>query len=124
METTCSRPVSSLRNSQPTHAFFSSRAPTGPVARTTVFAGSLNRKNPARSFSVTAAAGSLTGSLSFSKAKSLSLAVKSSTGQLLASGNGPSVLKVLTTLPASGTYALTVSGSGNATFTLSVGYPG
>ena len=40
------------------------------------------------------------------------------------SGKGPSVLKVLASLPAQGVYTLTVSGSGTGTasFTLTAGY--
>jgi Subtilase family len=90
-------------------------APT-PTTQTLTFSGSLNQRNPARTFDVTVGAGLADAKLSFSKCSSLALGL--STG---ASAAGPSVVVLDTTL-ASGTYTYTVSG-GRCSFTLTVTSP-
>jgi hypothetical protein len=87
-----------------------------------VFTGSLNKKVTSRIHTVTVKAGELASSLKFSKAPSLSLAVRNTGGTTVVSGAGPSVLKLLATLPA-GTYTLAVSGTTNASYTLTVKHP-
>jgi subtilisin family serine protease len=90
-------------------------APT-PTTQTLSFSGSLNQRNPTRSFSVTVGTGLADARLSFSKCSSLALGL--STG---ASAGGPSVVVLDATL-ASGTYTYTVSG-GRCSFTLTVASP-
>lgn len=89
-----------------------------PVSSTQTlsFSGSLNQRNPARSFSVAVGAGLAEAKLSFSKCSSLTLGL--STG---ASKTGPSVVVLDATLTP-GTYTYTVSG-GRCSFTLTVTSP-
>ena len=90
-------------------------APT-PTTQTLTFSGSLNQRNPARSFSVSVGAGLADARLSFSKCNSLALGL--STGS---NASGPSVVVLDATL-AAGQYTYTVSG-GRCSFTLTVASP-
>jgi hypothetical protein len=80
------------------------------------FSGSLNAKNPSRSYSFKMGAGPADARLSFSKCSSLALALSNG-----ARTNGPSVVVLDQTL-AGGTYAYTISG-GRCSFTLTVTAP-
>ncbi len=102
--------------SAPTAVVASAPPNPPPTIRTLTFSGSLNPKNPSRSFSVTVGAGGAHAELSFAKCSSLTLAL--STG---ANVSGPSVV-VLDAILAAGTYTYTVSG-GRCSFTLTVAFP-
>ena len=90
--------------------------PPPPTTQTLTFSGSLNSKNPARSFNVTVGAGLAQAHLSFSKCSSLALGLSNG-----ASTKGPSVVALNASL-ASGAYTYTVSG-GRCSFTLTVTSP-
>jgi hypothetical protein len=96
-----------------------STTPPPPTSVQEVFTGSLNKKVTSKSFTVKVGAGAVSSSLKFNKAPSLSLAVRDASGATQVAGSGPSVLSLLATMPA-GSYTLVVSGSGNASFTLTV----
>jgi thermitase len=87
--------------------------PAPPSTQTSSFSGSLNGKNPSRSFSVRVGAGVAKAQLAFSRCNALSLGLSNG-----ASANGPSVVALNATL-AAGTYTYTVSG-GKCSFTLTV----
>jgi thermitase len=95
------------------------QAPSAPPtsAQTLTFSGSLNPKNPTRSFSVTVAAGVAHAALSFSKCTSLNLDVYGGT-TVMASKSGPSVVLLDASL-AAGTYTYEVGG-GRCAFTLTI----
>jgi hypothetical protein len=96
--------------------------PTPPPAmQTQTFSGSLNAKNPSRSFRVAVGAGTATAQLSFSRCSTLSVALNTSSGLPVASATGPSVVSLLSTV-AAGSYTFTVSG-GRCSFTLTVTAP-
>lgn len=96
-----------------------------PVTASDSFSGSLTSKRPVATFSLAVGSGSATSTLAFSasgRAKTtptLKLRILSSSGTVLASGSGTSVLTVAATLPA-GTYRWEVSGSTSVSFTLTV----
>jgi len=99
--------------------------PPPPNGTSTVsFTGSLNKKQPSRSFLLHLGSGPATASLAFGKSQSLTLTVQRSDGSIAGSASGPSVLALLASLPA-GDYAFVVSGSAgaNASFTLTVTFP-
>jgi hypothetical protein len=85
---------------------------------TTVFSGSLNGKNPSRTFTLSMGAGASDAKLSFSRCGSLSLGLGGPGMAGLAPVSGPSVL-VLDSTVAGGSYTYTVGG-GKCSFTLSV----
>jgi subtilisin family serine protease len=87
-----------------------------PSTQTTTFSGSLNAKNPLRTFTIAVGPGTADAALSFSKCNSLTLGL--STGATTA---GPSIVKLQTVLTA-GTHMYTVSG-GRCAFTLTVTAP-
>lgn len=94
---------------------------TSPTStQTLTFSGSLNPKNPSRSFSLSVGAGVAHAALSFSKRSALNLNVYGGT-TLLASKSGPSVVLLDANLGA-GTYAYEVSG-GRCPFTLTISTP-
>jgi thermitase len=95
--------------------------PSAPATQTLTFSGSLNPKNPARSFLVAVGAGVAEARLSFSKCPSLSLALQGNAASPLAAQSGPSVIVLDAVLPA-GTYTYVVSG-GRCSFTLTVTSP-
>jgi hypothetical protein len=119
---TSSPTVTPTATATPTSTPTASPSPTETTV-TSVFSSSLSKKSPTKSFSVSSGAGKVTSSISFSRAKSLTLTVATSTGSVLAKGSGPSVLKVLAAAPSKATYTLTVSGADNASFTLTVTRP-
>ncbi len=94
---------------------------TLPTMSVVTFGGSLNRNASTRSFDLATNDGTMMVELSFTKARSLSLKVTNSSGATVAEGTGPSVLRLSPTV-AAGIQRLTVSGSGNANFTLKVTY--
>jgi Subtilase family len=107
-------------------------APTAPVApapapapspatQTVTFSGSLNPKNPIRTFAVTVGSGLADAELAFSKCSSLSLGLQSAAGAPVAAKTGPSVV-VLDAPLAAGSYAYSVSG-GRCSFILTVSSP-
>jgi hypothetical protein len=96
------------------------RAHLGRPARTT-FGGTLNKKQPSRSFSLSVGSGQAAAKLQFSKLSTMTVKVQSASGSVVGSASGPSVLTLLASLPA-GTYTYVVSGSGSASFTLAVSY--
>ncbi|HEU5216016.1 MAG TPA: S8 family serine peptidase [Gaiellaceae bacterium] len=90
--------------------------PPPPSTQTSTFSGSLNARNPSRSFSVAVGAGAASAQLAFSKCSVLSLGLSNG-----ASANGPSIVSLNATL-AAGSYTYTVSG-GKCSFTLTVVSP-
>jgi hypothetical protein len=92
-----------------------------PAASSSTFSGTLNRKQPSRSFSLSVGSGQAAAKLQFSKLSTMTLKVQSASGSVVGSASGPSVLTLLASLPA-GTYTYIVSGSGSASFTLAVSY--
>jgi subtilisin family serine protease len=95
-----------------------SPSPVGSVT----FSGSLNQKQTSRSFGLTVAAGDVSSSLSFGRSKSLTLSIANNNGAV-GTASGPSVLRLVKSLPA-GAYTFTVTGSGGSdSFTLVVTYP-
>ena len=88
---------------------------------TTVFTGSLNSKNPSRSFSLAMGSGVTDAKLSFTRCSSLSLGLGGPGMSATAPITGPSVL-VLDATVAGGSYAYTVGG-GKCSFTLTVRSP-
>jgi hypothetical protein len=93
----------------------------GLAMQTLTFSGSLNTKNPVRTFAVSVGAGLAEARLSFSKCSSLALGVQSTTGTSVATKTGPSVV-VIDTMLAAGAYSYSVSG-GRCSFTLTVTVP-
>jgi hypothetical protein len=85
---------------------------------TTVFSGSLNAKNPSRTFALPMGAGLSDAKLSFSRCSSLSLGLSGPGMAGTVPVSGPSVL-VLDQTVAGGSYGYTVSG-GKCSFTLTV----
>jgi subtilisin family serine protease len=95
-----------------------SPSPVGSVT----FSGSLNKKQTSRSFGLSVGAGDVSSSLSFGRSKSLTLTVANGNGAV-GSASGPSVVRLVKSLPA-GAYMFTVTGSGGSdSFTLVVTYP-
>jgi hypothetical protein len=91
----------------------------GTTTTTFAFSGSLNKKNPVRSFSVTAGAGEWVATLTFSKCSTLTLSLRRG-GTLLGSASGSSVVRLSAGNDTSGSYE--VSG-GQCSFTLTVTAP-
>jgi hypothetical protein len=89
-----------------------------PSTQTVTFNGSLNPKNPSRSFGVSVGTGTATAQLSFSKCSTLGVSLADSKGSGLASASGPSVVTLTSSLAAGG-YNYVVSG-GRCSFTLVV----
>jgi subtilisin family serine protease len=94
--------------------------PSPPAMQTQTFNGSLNAKNPGRSFNINVGAGTATAQLSFSRCTTLSLALTSG-GSPVGSANGPSVVTLVSSVSAGG-YTYLVSG-GRCSFTLTVTAP-
>jgi subtilisin family serine protease len=91
--------------------------PPPPAAGPWVFSSSLNPKNPSRTFSVSVGDGAVRAELSFSRCKSMNVALKAA-GSTIRSANGPSVV-VLGSTVAAGSYDFEVSGE-RCSFTLTV----
>ena len=89
--------------------------------QTQTFSGSLNTKNPTRTFSLTVGAGTATAKLSFSKCNTLNVGLAASNGAAVGNAAGPSVVSLISSLSAGG-YIYTVSG-GRCSFTLTVTSP-
>ncbi len=95
---------------------------SAPATATASFSGSLNKKQSSRSFRMTVGPGQVTATLAFGKLSTLTLRVTAVTGAEVATAAGPSVLRLVETLPA-GTYDFTVAGAGgNDSFALTVTY--
>jgi hypothetical protein len=94
--------------------------PPAPTQQKLTFSGSLNPKNPARSFTVPVGAGLAHAELVFAKCGSLNLNVYAGPS-LRGSKNGPSAVVLDATL-AAGSYTYEVSG-GRCSFTLNVTSP-
>jgi hypothetical protein len=95
--------------------------PTPSATPTTVtYSGSLSRKVSTKTYSLNVGAGSLSATVTFTKATKLTVTLSLS-GSPLASKVGPSP-EAVTARVSAGTYDVTVSGTGNASFTLSVSY--
>lgn len=92
---------------------------TSATTSTTTYSGSLTRKVTSRSYAVTAPAGSLAATLTFSKASSLTLTMKASDGTVIGQQSGPSGM-TLSSGVAAGSYTVVVSGATSASFTLSI----
>jgi len=97
-------------------------ATTPPTTQTLTFSGALNKKNSSLIYPVAAGAGVADARLSFTKCRSLGVAVRAATGSTLSTSTGPSVLVLDTTLVA-GSYSFVVSGSSQCAFTLTVTAP-
>jgi subtilisin family serine protease len=94
-----------------------------PGPSTITFSGNLTGKQTSRSYSVTTAGGSYSATLSFTRASSLTLSVRTASGTTVAQASGASPVKLTGTLSA-GTYSFVVSGTERASFDLSVSYAG
>ena len=112
-------PSPSTSPTAPTPSPSPSTSPTVSSTSTVTFSGALNRKAPSRTYSLTVGTGELSASLRFSKAPKLTLALYGSSGSIVSSQSGPSPETFISSV-ATGTYSLVVSGTGNASFTLSV----
>ena len=93
-----------------------------PTSTTTTWSGSLNRRTSTRSYAITTGTGTLTGRLSFTKTSSLTLSVVAADGSVVARTSGPSPVSISAPVQG-GSYTVVVSGSGNASFSLTVTYP-
>jgi hypothetical protein len=93
----------------------------GPT-QTLTFSGSLTNKISSRSYQVAVGSGVADARLSFGNCSALTLTLKSSDGNSLASVSGPSVLVLKRTL-AAGSYAYVVSSSSRCSFGLTVASP-
>jgi hypothetical protein len=111
--------ASASATSAPSSIVAASSSP--PSSQTVTFSGSLNARNPTRTFSVTLGAGLADAQLSFTKCSTLSLALQSNAASSLAAKTGPSVIVLDSTLPA-GKYTYAVSG-GRCSFTLTITSP-
>ena len=107
--------------SSPTPAPTATATPS-PSATTSTFSGSLSGKTAARSYSVATGAGTLSASLSFSRASAMTLRVTDASGNVVAASSGGTPVTVVATV-APGTYTLTVSAAERATYTLTVDHP-
>jgi subtilisin family serine protease len=91
---------------------------TSPTPQTVTFSGSLNGKNPARSFQITLPSGAVTADLSFKRCLSLDLALLDATGGQVGDNSGASVVELDSTV-AAGDYRYNVAGD-KCSFNLSV----
>jgi hypothetical protein len=92
-------------------------------AQTSTFSGSLGGSRTSSTFAVAVGTGSDQSSLSFSnKCTSLTLAIKSTSGTVVAQTTGPSVISLPSNLAAA-SYSWTVSGSCKTSYTLTVTSP-
>jgi len=89
-----------------------------PSGGTQTFTGAINKKASSRTFAVSLSPGTAAARLTFSKCRSLSLAL-SNGAATVASTSGPSVV-ILDQLTSGGSYSFTVSGSAQCSFSLSV----
>jgi hypothetical protein len=113
---------SATATSAPTATVTSSPTTTHPAAttQTLTFSGSLNPKNPSRTFPVTVGSGASHAELAFSKCSALDLGLYSGSSSIAAK-NGPSVVVLDATL-AAGTYSYVIAG-GRCSFSLTVTSP-
>jgi hypothetical protein len=107
--------------SAPSGVVSGSPPPSPPSTQTQTFSGSLNAKNPTRSFNVTVAGGTAGAQLSFSRCSTLSLGLATSSGASMGYASGPSVVSLVSSLTA-GSYVYTVGG-GRCSFTLTITSP-
>jgi len=105
----------------PTAAPTATPAP-GPTTLSTTFSGAVTNKNSSRSFTLISGAGVASGTLTFTKAAPLTVAVYSPTGSVLVSQTGGSPLSMSLLLPA-GTSQFVVSGTAQSSFSLTITYP-
>jgi thermitase len=113
---TASNTAGATTASSPATSVVAAAPPPPPTTQTSTFSGSLNSRNPSRSFSVSVGAGVANAQLSFAKCSALSVGLSNG-----ASANGPSVVSLNATL-AAGSYTYTVGG-GKCSFTLTVTSP-
>lgn len=104
----------------PTTSPSPSPAPS-PTASTVTFSGSLGGKTTLRSYPLTVGSGTLSASLSYSKATSMTLQLIDSSGATIAQSSGASPVQSTVTVPA-GTYSLVVSSTSRSTYTMTVSY--
>jgi hypothetical protein len=113
---TASNTAGATTASSPATSVVAAAPPPPPTTQTSTFSGSLNSRNPSRSFSVSVGAGVANAQLSFAKCSALSVGLSNG-----ASASGPSVVSLNATL-AAGSYTYTVGG-GKCSFTLTVTSP-
>jgi len=106
---------SSSATSAATPAVVAAASPP-PATQTMTYSGSLNSRNPSRSFTVNVGAGLAGAQLAFTKCSALSLGLSNG-----AAATGPSVVSLKASLSA-GRYTYTVSG-GKCSFTLTISSP-
>jgi len=104
-----------------------SPSPSDPAPKSSTstesFSGKLSRKTPSATYALALGTGTLDASLSLGKrVSSLTLTLVDPKGSTVASSSGPDPV-TLTAAVSNGTYSLVVSGSNNASFTLTVTYP-
>jgi subtilisin family serine protease len=125
-EITASNSYGTASTSSAPSALVTGNQPSPPPASTPAaasFAGSLNKKQSSKAFTVSVGGGDAKASLAFTKTSSLTLTVLAADGSTVGSANGPSVLTLVKTLPA-GAYQYVVAAGGgvNASFTLTLTY--
>lgn len=94
--------------------------PPAPSTSTASFSGTFNRKHTTHSFTLVMGAGNATADLSFTQAKSLTLTLKDASGTVISSASGASVVRLISSIPASGTYQYVVGTSSKGSFTLTI----
>ena len=92
-----------------------------PTSTSTSWSGSLSRKISSRTYNVSAGAGTITATATFSKAPSLTLTFLRADGSEIGRQTGASPVSGSVVVPA-GTYAVRVTAAGNATYQLTVTY--
>jgi subtilisin family serine protease len=96
----------------------SSSSSTPPAPQVFTFSGSINQRNPSKTFPLTLPVGAVEAQLAFKRCPSLELAMADAGNAPVGEREGPSVVTLDTNVPA-GSYAYTVSG-GKCSFTLTV----
>lgn len=101
----------------------SSSTPTASPAATTTttFTGKMSRKTRVRTHALTAGAGPLTGSLSFSGASSMRAELLDSAGRVLTAAEGASPVQLSTSV-AGGSYTVRLTSPGFPTYSMPVTY--
>jgi hypothetical protein len=114
--------TSSTTTSSTTSSTTSTTAASAPTSEMTEsWSGTLSRKVTSGTYELTSGTGTLTATLVYKKARSLTLSLLRADGSTVASQSGASPVQLSASVPA-GSYVLVVSGSGGS-YTLSVTHP-
>jgi hypothetical protein len=118
---TTSSTTASTSSSTSTSTTSTTVAPSTPSTTTTSWSGTLSKKAKSRTYSLISDAGTLTATLSYSKARSMTLTLVRPDGSTIAAQSGASPVRLSTSV-AAGTYSLVVSGAGGS-YSLTVSNP-